>query len=92
MIRENCVSYGAYCAFFPKVGDIEQTMLDPEDYEMDNTPEDKLNLTNADQFTDFTGKELIIASLYEKCYHETLKKAIMAGKADDINKEEVYIE
>ena len=34
--QENCVSNGLYCAFFPKVGDIAQELVDPEDYEMDD--------------------------------------------------------
>lgn len=30
--QENCLSNGQYCAFFPKIGDISQEDLDPEDY------------------------------------------------------------
>lgn len=36
-IREtNCLSNGHYCAFFPKVDDLQQELMDPEDYETDN--------------------------------------------------------
>lgn len=32
-IRETqCVSKGKYCAFYPKIGDFEQVLLDPEDF------------------------------------------------------------
>ena len=73
MIREkNCLSNGKYCAFFPKEGDIENEFKNPEDYE--KHPETSGNLVSF--WADFTGRDLLIASLEEKCYHEEIKADI----------------
>lgn len=47
--NENCLSDGKYCTFFPKIGDLEQIILDPEDYD-DKKP--KFGLAE----TEFTGR------------------------------------
>ena len=61
-------------------------MLNPEDYEMDNTPDQEYN-----RLADFTGRELLQASIYEKCYHEELKKVIETGKTEDLALEQVFL-
>lgn len=57
---ENCLSNGQFCAFFPKLGDISQEDLDPEDYVVEAAKSGKYS-------TDFTGRDLLISSLFEKC-------------------------
>lgn len=42
-----CVSDGKYCAYYPKMGDLEITELDPEDYKN----------PYADTMTGFNGRE-----------------------------------
>ena len=64
-------------------------MLDPEDYEMDNTPKNKNLLAEGDQISDFTGRELIMSSLGEKCYHEELKKSML--KDTNLDFEELFV-
>lgn len=61
--EEDCVSNGAYCAFFPKHGDISQEDLDPEDYVVQEA------MFSSKISIDFTGRELLISSLFEKCAH-----------------------
>ena len=71
--EKNCLSNGNYCAFFPKEGDIMTEGKNPEDYD-NKHPETSGNLVSA--WGDFTGRELLIASLEEKCYHEEIKADI----------------
>ena len=63
----NCLSNGKYCAFFPKEGDIMIEHKNPEDYK---------SQTYVSFWADFTGRELLISSLEEKCYHEEIKADI----------------
>ena len=89
--EENCVSDGQYCAFFPRVGELSQEIIDPEDYEMDNQPKGD-QLVDSDTIADFTGRELLISSLHEKCYHQELKSIIARGKEDKYDLEKTFID
>ena len=51
------------------MGDISQEELDPEDYII----QQKKTAWNKVQ-TDFTGRELLISSLFEKCAHQLITK------------------
>ena len=67
-IREtNCLSNGNYCAFFPKVDDLKLEMMDPEDFDPDNGHNGKSD--GDDVMADFTGRELLLSSIEEKCFH-----------------------
>ena len=62
---ENCVSHGKYCAFFPKDSNIEQDRIFDDEKNGDQTA-----TYTGDKKMDFTGRELLISSLQEQCYHE----------------------
>ena len=83
-IREtNCLSDGNYCAFFPKVDDLMLEMLDPEDFTTDNI--DKNNPgqnSDGDVIADFSGRELLLSSIEEKCFHRVIKNIIETNKHD----------
>ena len=85
------MSDGQYCAFFPRVGELSQEMIDPEDYEMDNQPKGD-NLVDSSTIADFTGRELLLSSLHEKCYHQELKSIIARGKEDKYDLEKTFID
>lgn len=61
-------------------------MLDPEDFEA--FPKERLGQGVAD----FTGKEILESSLYEKCYHNEVKKVIESGGKDTYDLEKQFIE
>ena len=86
--EENCLSNGQYCAFFPKVGDLALEISDPEDFEMDNRPKQSIN---SDVQAEFTGRELLLASLHERCYHREIFSIIANGQQDNFNLEEKFI-
>ena len=46
------------------MGDISQEELDPEDYIVQET-----KASHGKLMTDFTGRDLLISSLFEKCAH-----------------------
>lgn len=61
-------------------------MLDPEDYNLgENRP--KKNV-----LADFTGRELLISSLQEKCYHNELKQIIANNRHDNEDLEKKFID
>jgi hypothetical protein len=66
--EDECVSDGAYCTFFPKMGDMNAEDLDPEDKIV------KESQTCRGIMADFTGRDLLISSLYEKCSHSIITK------------------
>ena len=59
-------------------------MLDPEDY-------DEMQSSSEGAMADFTGRELLISSLYEKCYHSELKRIIANSKSDSYDLEMRFI-
>ena len=59
-------------------------MLDPEDQNS--------GYQGDDVQADFTGRELLISSLYEKCYHMALSDIISKGKKDSQDLEKKYID
>ena len=63
--QHSCLSDGKYCAFFQKVGDFLQTQLMPEDVAV----ETKYDIHGGDIVTEFSGRELMLSSLREKCSH-----------------------
>ena len=65
--------------------------MDPEDYETDNHPDIDLR-QNGETKADFTGRELLISSLREKCYHYEVKKLIERGGSDIYNLEKLFID
>lgn len=67
--QQDCVSNGAYCTFFPKMGDMSQEELDPEDYIIQEKKSARQKLQ-----IDFTGRDLLISSLFEKCAHSIITK------------------
>jgi len=66
--EEDCLSDGQFCAFFPKNGDFIHNSLDTEDYMLDNaSPLDSTELE-----MDFSGRQLLISSLRERCHHQAI--------------------
>lgn len=59
-------------------------MLDPEDFNSD--------YQEGTAKTDFTGRELLIASLQEKCYHRELAEIIELGGKDNFDLERTFID
>ena len=47
---------------------------------------------SGEETADFTGRELIMSSLYEKCYHTELTRLIEEGKRDFYNLEQKFID
>ncbi len=68
------------------MGDYEQSVLDPEDFSVNI--EARLGKGKAD----FTGREIIEASLYEKCYHLEVKNMISKGVKDMYDLETLFID
>lgn len=64
--EEDCLSDGQYCAFFPREGTLSQEELDPEDYQVWENQHSKTIST------EFTGRDLLISSLFEKCTHKLI--------------------
>ena len=60
-------------------------MLDPEDQ---YRPYDE----QQEVIADFTGREILTSSLYEKCYHKTLSDIISKGQKDSQDLEKKYID
>ena len=56
-------------------------MLDPEDYETDNVRGDNSSY-DADVKAEFTGRELLLSSIEEKCFHQVIKEIIAEDKHD----------
>lgn len=79
--NEACISNGKYCSFYPKVGNY----FDSED--LKDAPKDLRVST-----TDFSGRELIESSIYEKCYHNEIRNLIEAGGEDTYDLEKSFIE
>ena len=72
---DNCLSDGKYCAFFPKVEDEYLYQSDPEDYGAYNNIDGNIS-------GDFSGRQLLMSSIAEKCYHEQVKKLISQDSED----------
>ena len=85
--QHSCLSDGRYCAFFPKVGDFLQTQLMPEDFAV----ETKYDIHGGDIVTDFSGRDLMLSSLREKCSHLEVKRLINDSASPQI-KENLYLE
>ena len=63
-------------------------MLDPEDYAV----EEAGTKINHDTLAEFTGRELLLSSLHEKCFHDSLKDLIERGKQDKYDLEKKFID
>ena len=85
--QHSCLSDGKYCAFFPKVGDFLQTQLMPEDFAV----ETEHDIHGGDIVTDFSGRELMLSSLREKCSHLEVKRLINES-ARPLAKDDLYLE
>ena len=46
---------------------------------------------NGDKQIDFTGRDLLTASLYEKCFHDYLSKLIESLESDDYELEKMFL-
>ena len=68
--EQNCLSNGQYCAFFPKDSNVEQDKVFAD--EIGNNQKRPI----ASKQIDFTGRDLLVASLYEKCFHDNLSGLI----------------
>ena len=61
---------------------------DPEDYELDDQP---VRAFTGNLKTDFTGRELLLSSITEKCYHEQIKRVIENGESESVKLEQDFI-
>jgi len=50
-------------------------MKDPEDYITDNSKTEE-DSRDGDVFAEFTGRELLLSSIEEKCFHQAIKNII----------------
>ena len=68
--EETCVSNGKYCTFFPRIGDLTLANINSQSYAK--------NLAIYDQYmaNEVNGRDILMSTLNEKCYHEELKKLI----------------
>lgn len=64
-------------------------MRDPEDFTVDN-----MTSASADGeiLAEFTGRELLMASIEEKCFHQVLTKIIEEDENDDSDLEARFVE
>ena len=54
-------------------------MRDPEDFESDNVDKNDKDEAIA---ADWTGRELLLSSIEEKCFHQVIKEIIETNKKD----------
>ena len=54
-------------------------MRDPEDFESDNVDKNDNDEAIA---ADWTGRELLLSSIEEKCFHQVIKEIIETNKKD----------
>lgn len=56
-------------------------MVDPEDYETDNVKKN-FNDNDGEVKAEFSGRELLLSSIEEKCFHMVIKEIIETNKKD----------
>lgn len=68
VMAESCVSGGKYCAFFPKMNSFDKEPIFEEEKQA-GEGEDSLS-------AEFTGREIMISNIYEKCHQVKMKEMI----------------
>ena len=66
-------------------------MVDPEDYETDNVKKE-FNQKDGEVKAEFSGRELLLSSIEEKCYHNVIKEIIETNKKDRADLEKRFVE
>ena len=64
-------------------------MRDPEDFEFDNVDKNDNDEAIA---ADWTGRELLLSSIEEKCFHQVIKEIIETNKKDQSDLEKKFVE
>ena len=62
-------------------------MLDPEDFITDN-----VRKSEGEVNAEFTGRELLLSSIEEKCFHNVIKEIIETNKKDKADLEKKFVE
>ena len=66
-------------------------MVDPEDYETDNVKKE-FNQKDGEVKAEFSGRELLLSSIEEKCYHNVIMEIIETNKKDRADLEKRFVE
>ena len=68
--KQTCISNGKYCTFFPRIGDITLSNINSQNYAKN------LDIYNQLMNESVNGRDILMSTLTEKCYHEEIKKSI----------------